>query len=326
MVSPDNNKRISSRQKAQNLFLGVDGGGTKTKAVLIDENRNLLAQADAGASNPVRVGIENAVSNISTAISLACDKIRQNPSKISAATLGLAGVKREDLQLRISERITETLKIESVSVVTDAEIALFGAVKDKFGLVLIAGTGSVCLGKNALGQTYSSGGWGPLAGDEGGAARIAREALRAIAKASDGRGPKTKMTAKALEYFRAGRPEDLVFAIYAPQIDNQKIAGFAKFVFEAAKEGDRAALKIMNNAGKELGLAAIAVIKKLKLRGSKFPIAKVGGVFKAEALVTNKLLETVRKYAPDSYLIEPIVLPAEAAANMAAISFDQKAG
>lgn len=317
MVPKEEIKSKTRKRTEEKLFLGVDGGGTKTQAVLIDGAAKILAGGVAGASNPVRVGIEKAVANISAAVAIACDKIHQNPSKISSATLGLAGVRREDLRQRISERITETLKIEAVQVVTDAEIALYGAVKDKFGLVVIAGTGSICLGKNSSGETYSAGGWGPLAGDEGGAARIAREALRAIAKASDGRGPKTKLAAVALDYFRAGKPDDLVIAIYAPQIDNLKIAGFARLVFQAAIGGDRVAVKIMNNAGRELGLAAMAVIKKLKLGGVKFPIAKVGSVFDAEPFVSTKLMETVWKVSPKAYLIDPVLAPAEAAANMA---------
>ncbi len=189
--------KTKNGRKSVNLFLGVDGGGTKTLVVLLDEENNLVAEGLSGASNPMRVGIETAVTNISEAINKACDKSNRNVTDIVAAALGLAGVRRNDIRLRIRERIARQLRTQSVEVLTDADIALYGATKDKAGLVVIAGTGSICLGKNEKGEKAIAGGWGPLAGDEGGGAGIARRALQAIAKASDGRGCPTKLSQKA---------------------------------------------------------------------------------------------------------------------------------
>ncbi|MEP7038748.1 MAG: BadF/BadG/BcrA/BcrD ATPase family protein [Acidobacteriota bacterium] len=309
--------KIKNGRKSDNLFLGVDGGGTKTLVVLLDGESNVIAEGLSGASNPMRVGIEKAVTNISEAVNNACDKSNRNPTDIVAAALGLAGVRRNDIRLRVRERISRMLGTKFVEVVTDADIALYGAVKDKTGLVVIAGTGSICLGKNEKGEKGIAGGWGPLAGDEGGGAGIARRALQAIAKASDGRGSSTKLSQKAMEYFRAGKPEDLLVAIYAPQIDNTRIAGFAKFVSEAAAEGDEVSKQILAEAGYELGLAATAVIRQLKLQKRKFPIAIVGSIFQSGQIITRPLIETVAKTAPKAYLIEPPLPPAVAAAQMA---------
>ena len=317
--------KVKGGRKSDDLFLGVDGGGTKTLVVLLDAENNIVAEGLAGASNPMRVGIEKAVTNISEAINLACDKSNQSITDIVSAALGLAGVRRNDIRLRIRERIARKLHIKSVEVVTDADIALYGATKDKAGLVVIAGTGSICLGKNEKGEKAFAGGWGPLAGDEGGGAGIARRALQEIAKASDGRGHLTKLSQRAMEYFRAGKPEDLVVAIYAPQIDNMRIAGFARLVVETAAEGDEVAVQILTEAGHELGLAATAVIRKLKLERRKFPIAKVGSIFRAGRIIDDPLLETVHKVAPKAYLVEPLLPPAAAAAQMAfALYRDEK--
>lgn len=309
--------KTKNGRKSDNLFLGVDGGGTKTRVVLLDGENKIVAEGLSGASNPMRVGIEKAVVNISEAINDACDKSNRNVTDIVAAALGLAGVRRNDIRLRIRERIARQLRTQSVEVLTDADIALYGATKDKAGLVVIAGTGSICLGKNEKGEKAISGGWGPLAGDEGSGAGIARRALQAIAKASDGRGCPTKLSQKGMEYFRAGKPEDLLVAIYAPQIDNTKIAGFAKCVVEAAAEGDEVSKKILAEAGYELGLAATAVIRQLKLQKRKFPIATVGGIFQSGRIIIEPLIETVNKIAPKAYLIEPPLPPAVAAAQMA---------
>jgi N-acetylglucosamine kinase-like BadF-type ATPase len=313
---PEKAKRTNS-SRSHNLYLGVDGGGTKTHIAIINQQRGLVCEGYAGASNPLRVGIEPAVANIISAINSACDAADLNRGDIVAATLGLAGVRRADLRQRVRERIIERLRIKKVDVYTDAEIALYGIGKNKAGLVIIAGTGSVCIGQNAKGVTATAGGWGPLAGDEGGGAGIALRALHAIAKASDGRAEATALSDTAVDYFRAGRIENLSVAIYAPQIDNARIAGFARHVGEKAAEGDKVAIEILNEAGYELGLAAHAVIKKLGMEKSKIPIGLVGSVFKSGALVTGPLLETVRLICPKAYLVDEIIQPAHSAAQIA---------
>src|SRR5207244_5567628 len=121
-----------------------------------------------------------------------------------------------------------------------------------------------------------AGGWGPVAGDEGRGRGIAGEALHAVAKASDGRGPLTKLSERAAEYFRASNVENLIGAIYAPQMDNSRIAGFARLVVETAIEGDNIAVEIVQDAGRELGTAAVAVLKRLGLEKEKVPIGCVG--------------------------------------------------
>jgi N-acetylglucosamine kinase-like BadF-type ATPase len=162
-----------------------------------------------------------------------------------------------------------------------------------------------------------SGGWGPLAGDEGGGVGIAQQALHTIAKASDGRGVPTMLSQRASEYFRASGPENLIVAIYSPQVDNSRIAGFAQLVVETAQEGDQVAVEILNVAGYELGLAACAVIEKLNLKHRKVPIGCVGSVFLAGDLLTGPMLSKVHECAPNAFLTEPVMPPARAAALMA---------
>lgn len=321
---PPNEKNRRLKQKSQSIFVGVDGGGTKTHSALIDENRNVLAEGISGASNPLRVGIETALANIFTSIQKACDAANRSRSDIAAIVVGLAGVRRADLRHSIKQRISEQFRIKAVEVMTDAEIALYGVNYGKAGLVLIAGTGSVCLGKNDSGETAVAGGWGPLAGDEGGGAGIARRALQSIAKASDGRGEKTVLSEYAVEYFRALSADDLTVAIYSPQMDNARIAGFARFVAKAAREDkDKIAVRILNEAGTELGIAANAVIKKLHLTGRKFPIGYVGSIFKSGKPITDSLMETIHQTAPKAFLTEPKLFPAAAAAEMATNLFEQ---
>ncbi|MCB1023345.1 MAG: hypothetical protein KDB79_03090, partial [Acidobacteria bacterium] len=271
---------------SHDLFLGVDGGGTKTHAVILSAKREIVSEGFSGPSNPLRVGIETAAKNIRSAVVAACDKISKSPSDIVCASLGLAGVRRSDLREQIRLRVRQMLGVKMVTVVTDAEIALYGTTLGKPGLVIISGTGSICFGKDERGNTATAGGWGPIAGDEGGGVSIAKQGLQAIAKSLDGRGRDTRLKDVAAEYFRASTPEDLIIAIYSPQMDNRKLAGFAKFVIETAKEDDEIAVEILSIAGFELGLAAYAVIKKLDMKDNEVPIGTVGSIFKAGQLLT----------------------------------------
>lgn len=304
--------------KTPALYVGVDGGGTKTLAVISDENGEVLGEGKTGASNPLRVGIEPAISHITEAIDKACDAADMTRTDIIAVQAGLAGVRREDLRLRVKNRLIESLGVRAVDVVTDAEIALYGATDGAAGLVIIAGTGSICCGRNEKGEFAVAGGWGPLAGDEGGGAGIARRALQAIAKGSDGRATPTKLSEAACDYFRASSAEDLTVAIYAPTMTNDRIAGFAKCVIETAREGDAVAVQLLDEAGCELGLAANAVVRKLGMDFEKFQIAYVGGVFAAKELILEPLLRKVHEQAPKAFLAPPHFPPAIAAAKMAA--------
>lgn len=307
--------------KSHQLYLGVDGGGTKTHIALMRPNGEVKSEGFAGPANPLRVGVETAVGNIVKAVNEACDNGGVSRLDIVAATLGLAGVRRADLRQRVKERFAQSVGIRNTTVITDAEIAWYATTRGKPGLVVIAGTGSICLGKNEKGEIAISGGWGPLAGDEGGGVGIAQTALHSVAKASDGRGIATSLSQRASEYFRASTPENLIVAIYSPQVDNTRIAGFAEFVVEAAQEGDAVAKSILEEAGSELGLAACAVIEKLGLTRSSVPIGCVGSVFKAGDLLKKPMLKTVRTVAKKAFLTEPEMPPAHAAALMAMKNF-----
>jgi N-acetylglucosamine kinase-like BadF-type ATPase len=308
------NQRYPASRRA---VLGVDGGGTKTHAIILDLNLNILGEGVAGPSNPLRVGVVNAATAIRNAVDKACDAAGLRRTDLFAAEIGLAGVRRQELRARMRESL-KGLAIRDLVVVGDSDIALYAATQGAPGLVVIAGTGSICCGINARGKHACAGGWGPLAGDEGGGAWIARRGLRAIAYASDGRGPATSLSTAAGKYFRVSNPIDLSTAIYAPSITNEYLAGFGKFVIRAAKAKDRVARQILVEAGKELGVAAAAVIRNLKLERETFPVGYVGGVFAASGeLVLSHLREALLEVAPRAFLAPPKFSPAVAAARMA---------
>jgi N-acetylglucosamine kinase-like BadF-type ATPase len=305
------------RPTSRRAVVGVDGGGTKTRAVVLDADFRVLGEGLAGASNPLRVGIAGAAAAIREAVDRACEAAQLRRTDLIAAEIGLAGARRRELNARMREALLG-LGIGEIVVVGDADIALYGASEGEPGVIVIAGTGSICCGINARRKTICAGGWGPIAGDEGAGAWIARRALRLIAHAVDGRGPATSLTAAACAYFHVSEPEDLSTAIYAPSMTNERLAGFAKDVIEAAKAKDRVAREIVCDGGRELGAAAAAVIRNLKLEREAFQVAYVGGVFEgAGELMLSPMRELLSRVAPKAHLGPPRFSPAVAAARMA---------
>ncbi len=314
-------QRVASRRAA----VGVDGGGTKTQAVILDVNFAILGEGYAGPSNPLRVGIVKAAAAVREAIDMACEVAKLRRTDLVAAEIGLAGASRSELRARVREALHGT-GIGEINVVSDADIALYGATEGEPGLIVIAGTGSICCGINGRGKRICAGGWGPVAGDEGGGSWIARRALRAIAHAADGRGAVTSLTSAACAYFHVSDSNDLSTAIYAPSITNERLAGFGKYVIEAAKAKDRIASEILAEAGRELGGMAAAVIRNLKLERDVFQVAFVGGVFAASGeLVLSSLRTEIAAAAPQAYLEPPRFSPAVAAARMAREHLDHVA-
>lgn len=298
------------------LVVGVDGGGTRTRAAILDGGR-ILGEGAAGPSNPLRVGIANGAAAIREAIDKACSAALIHRGDLTGAGIGLAGVRRKDIRTRMREVLIEVLGIKNVELMTDGDIALYGATDGGPGIVVISGTGSICCGVNRQGKHVFAGGWGPVAGDEGSGSWIARRGLQAVAQASDERGPRTALTAVACEYFQVGTPDDLSTAIYAPTITNDRIAGFSKHVIETARERDPVAVNILSEAGRELGKAAATVVRKLKMEQERFQVAFVGGVFAAGELVIAPLRDEIERVARKAYIAAPRFSPTVAAGRLA---------
>jgi N-acetylglucosamine kinase-like BadF-type ATPase len=263
------------------------------------------------------VGIANGAAAIREAIDKACSAARIDRDDLIAAGIGLAGVRRKDIRTRMREVLIETLEIKNIELMTDGDIALYGATDGAPGIVVISGTGSICCGVNRQGKHVYAGGWGPVAGDEGSASWIARRALQAVAHASDERGPRTALTSAACEYFQVATADDLSTAIYAPTITNDRIAGFSKRVIETARAGDAVARNILAEAGKELGKAAATVVRRLKMEPERFQVAFVGGVFAAGEFVIAPLREEIARVANKAFIAAPSFSPTVAAGRLA---------
>jgi N-acetylglucosamine kinase-like BadF-type ATPase len=303
--------------RTQDIFIGVDGGGTKTSAVVIDNQVRVLGEGRAGASNPIVVGLDSAVQAVSTAIRSALSAANLSIKQVSFAYLGIAGIEHPDGYKSALEALKASLPDLNFELGTDARVALAGATDLQPGVAIISGTGSIAFGRNAMGNEARSGGWGSAIGDEGSGYYVARRGLNAVAKAFDGRGPKTLITDLLREQAGIFTAADLQRLIYYPFANNSKIASYNRFVVEAARAGDPVAREILSDAGRELGMAVTAVIESLGMQSDSFPVAYIGGNFQAGELLLAGMRSYINKIAPQARIQPPLYSPVVGAAKLA---------
>jgi len=271
------------------LFLAVDGGGSKTQAVMVDTRGVVCGRGCAGSSNFRAVGVEQALVHLRAAIeeALAHGGARR---EVASAWFGLAGVHGpEDANLLGPQALSFA---RAVSVTNDAELVLAG-LGVGHGVALIAGTGSIALGRDASGRITQVGGWGHLLGDEGSAYDIGRRALQAAARATDGRGPSTTLVELVLKHWGVTSPRKVIDHIYLTQ-EKAHIAALAPGALEIARNGDDVAGAIRRQACAELALAAVAAIDTLHT-GEAIPLALGGGLLIHESELRAAVVARVRR-------------------------------
>jgi N-acetylglucosamine kinase len=296
--------------------LGLDGGGSRTVCLILDAEEREIGRATAGACNHQSVGVEAARRALAEALNSARQAANDPP--LAAACLGLAGLDRDEDRRLIRQMIEPLLPGVPVEIVHDADIALAaGAGGERFGVVIIAGTGSIAVGFDATGRRSRAGGWGHLLGDEGSGYDIARQGLNAATRAHDGRGPATRLIERLVEAAGAASLEDLANRIYLDGWTAGQVAALAPAVLAAADEGEPLALDIVSRAARELGLAARAVIANLGLEEQAFVVVLSGGVFRGSPSFARLVEQEVKAVAPRASRVVLQHEPAYGAALMA---------
>ena len=298
-------------------FIGVDGGASKTAAIVVDENEKILGRGLAGASNHLRVGIEEATRNIERAVNIALVEAGIAITNVEYAYCGVAGSDHPVHRQRVIDSLRIFFPRGNFIVDTDARIALTGAVGFGAGVVIISGTGSVAFGRNAAGEEARAGGWGPTLGDEGSGYWIARQGLAAIVRAHDGRGFATGMTELLCREYDMCEPDELPRFVYAATTHVDDIARYGKLVIEAATVGDTVARDILGRGGSELAECVLAIARRLHMTETEFPVAYVGGAFHAGELLLDPMRLRIQRDAPGATLQPPLRAPVEGAAMMA---------
>jgi N-acetylglucosamine kinase-like BadF-type ATPase len=229
------------------------------------------------------VGFDQASKNVQTAIQQAFESAGMARCQVSSICLAMAGSDRpaERSQWH-SWAVAQQIASQQVVVTNDAIPVIFAANPSGQGVALIAGTGSLALGRTTDGNTDGtiarSGGWGPLIGDEGSGYAIAIAGLRDAAKAADGRGEATDLLPRFCQSLEADTPSQIISALYSDAYDRPRIASLASIVFDASADGDAVASAIIGQATRDLALMVRAVVTRLKMDPNESVLAITGGV------------------------------------------------
>lgn len=292
------------------FFLGVDGGGSKTVAVIGDD-KSILGSGRSGPSNVVRVGEAQARRAIIAAINEACAEAQVNPKEIARSCIGVAGGARTEIAEAV-RRIVGDVVGGGVQIVGDMVIALEAAFGGGPGVVMIAGTGSIAYGRNAAGETARAGGWGFAISDEGSAHWIGRAAVAAVLHVCD---ENPALLSALMSAWRVRSPEELVIAANAsPPPD---FAALFPVVRTAAESGDPLALEMLQHAGEELAQLAMTVIARLFRQEAQVQVAMAGGVFRNAVLVRKAFYNHLRMSRAGVKGNETIVDPVKGALEIA---------
>lgn len=310
--------------------LGIDGGGSKTVCVLMDDSRQVLGRGEAGASNYQSIGIEATLKSIECAIYAAVNEAIKiiNPITIEAICLGLAGVGRASdievvkkivVELQNSKVLSINWALHPVNIVicNDALIALVGGIGHDVGIVVAVGTGSIVFGRNHQGNIKRVGGWGYILGDEGSAYKIAISGMNAALKSYDGREMPTSLIEAFKQHLNLQSIEDLIEVIYRREWGVKQIAALATIVDFAAASGDEVGNNIIDDAVKELVKATSTVIDAIFSPDSVLEVVTTGSVWRSRAKIHERFSASIIKKFPFMQVIYPRFEPAYGAALLA---------
>ncbi|MCK9408724.1 MAG: hypothetical protein M0R68_06275 [Bacteroidetes bacterium] len=309
--------------KHRQYIIGMDGGGTKTHAVITDQQGAFLAEHFAGPSNFQIIGIEKAAETIFTLVELCCETVDCRTQDVAAIVCGLTGAGRAGDQKQMLDGLKKFARakkhpLKKVIVESDARIALEGALNGGAGIILIAGTGSIAFGKDAKGNIHRVGGWGRILGDEGSGYYLGRLGLTAITRHIDGRGEKTKLTAMATKMFGLSDQTAIINAVYKENFD---VASIAPLVITAAERRDVVCQGIIENAVIELAWHVQVAAEKISTGSTKkvkekIHVSFIGGLLSNDTLVSRLLKQYLEVHFPVIEIIPPISSPAFGAVVM----------
>ncbi|XP_065851092.1 uncharacterized protein [Euphorbia lathyris] len=315
------------------VILGLDGGTTSTVCICmpilpfsnpLPDPLPVLARAVAGCSNHNSVGETAARETLEQVMADALSKSGSNRSAVQAVCLAVSGVNHPTDEQRILDWLRDIFPSHVMLYVqNDAVAALASGTMGKLhGCVLIAGTGTIAYGFTEDGRKARAAGAGPILGDWGSGYGIAAQALTAVIRAHDGRGPQTSLTSRILHTLGLFSPDELIGWAYADP-SWARIAALVPVVVSCAEAGDEVANRILQDSVQELALSVKAVVQRLGLCGkdgnSSFPLVMVGGVLEANKRwdIGKEVINCISRDYPGAVSIRPKVEPAVGAALLA---------
>lgn len=300
----------------QSLVVGIDGGGTKTRAILADERGEQIAEA-IGAGSAVRPHeIERSAGIIAGVVRDALENGGQPDARPRVVCVGVAGVGREPERQGLLDFLVAQQIADEVVVETDFAVALEDAFGDGPGVLLIAGTGSSAFGRGPTGATARCGGWGPVFGDEGGGSWIGRRALSVVSAAADGREPETALTGAVLTATECSETAELIR--WAAGATPGKLATLAPVVISVADAGDLRANSVVSMAVEELALHIRALARQLfSDERASVPVALTGGLLRRGSSFRKRLEHRLRAAVPGAQVYGEEIDAARGAVRLA---------
>lgn len=289
---------------AMSLFLAIDSGGTKTRCLLADETR-VLARATTGSVKLQRVAEAEATARLRAMLEEVAQTAGVRLTDVTRTCVGLAGFSIDAVRVWGEREIGSIVGGELV-LLGDEEIALEGAFQGGPGILVIAGTGSIVMGRGADGAIYNAGGWGPALADEGSGHWIGSEALRAGFWAKD-RGIATALLTEIGEFWGAASLGELVgMANARPAPD---FAALTPVVVKCADAGDELAIAVLERGGTELAESVALVALKMKESGAldEIGVAYTGSVLEHVAQVRAAMVAALKTTAPETRVMDGAV-------------------
>ncbi|MBI4037998.1 hypothetical protein HY382_03065 [Candidatus Curtissbacteria bacterium] len=306
------------------LFVGVDGGASKTSAMLLDGSGKVLAESFSGGSNASVFGLKKSFASIENAVKEITKNIKSDAEVFGCfaiAGVDTQGQKKDWEKLIKSNVYFLKLFSDMPMVVNDTLAAMRSGTGEKDAIVVISGTGSNCLGRNKAGKFAKAGGLDYLLSDEGSGYFIGSLILKAIIKSLDGRGEKTALSGLFQKAFRVKSLDEIVHLVYLKPWGKVEVATTAKLLEQAIEIKDNVAARIAGRAAWELNEMIKAVAVKLGFgKRDRFTVVKSGSVF--ENIYISKLLDKlVKADFANALCVRPEVSAAHGAAQLAYEAF-----
>jgi N-acetylglucosamine kinase-like BadF-type ATPase len=293
--------------------LGIDGGGSRTRALLSDAYGQIIGQGLSGGTNPRTSSIAELKAHLQEAIGQATRSI--DCSKIIAAHFGLAGAGEADTRAKV-KTITEELlsKQTACTIGHDLEIALAGGLANKTGIVLVAGTGSACYGRTCDGRSAKCGDWGDLVDDVGSGSWIGLRALQACVSQTDGRLTESPLKQAVMEFLKINHMNTFKARIHDSGLLRSERARLAPIILNLASTSDAASIAIVAEGVGALSNCVSSTSRQLGIRAPSVLLS--GGLLK-DTYFSNSLEAALRARIPSAIITQPILSPTAGAVLMA---------
>lgn len=303
------------------VFLGIDGGGTKTAFLLSDASGKCLAASGRIGCSYREYGVEVALLTIRSGIDDCLSAAGIKLTQVTGICAGLPcyGESRA-MDRRLAAAMTGMLAAVPIYVTNDVEVGWAGSLGLAAGINIVAGTGSIAFGKNADGETARSGGWSTFFGDEGSCYDLGRQTMALFSKQADGRTVRDKLFDIIMEHYELSNPYDFIDLMEREVIPSRsKVAAMQRLLLKAAGQGDRSCRLLYEQAAGELALMVESVAMRLGMSGTDLRVSYSGGLFHAADFVLPVLLKAVNGLG--GQLVKPFYSPVEGAVLLAVQRF-----